>query len=378
MSVPLTTVFRDAPEPLFDFTVITVCRNVLSALKKTVASVIGQKAVSADLRIEHVIVDGASTDGTPEWLADMLAKGNIEAYISEPDGGIYDAMNKGINMARGHVLLFLNADDTLAYADLAECVLPVVRGECGAVAAVTHWYASGTNHLITPKPHRLYLASPMCHQALFVSAALTRQLGGYDSAVFRCAGDTDFMHRIVQKNGFPRIVETTVSYMPGGGFSTNCFFTYGDELIEILYRNQQQMFDLCRTDADFCRALVVTLFSHCVTMRHWKTTYTRDIRPQLIKLQELCRQVEPLVPDSRLRKAARFLAGTYLADMIEHNANSSSRNWRRLKWHSYACTLASANLYRGAAVEPRITCWARGKSLCKTALAKLKKHFGKA
>lgn len=73
--------------------------------------------------------------GTPEWLAEQLAAGNIERYVSEPDRGIYDAMNKGINLARGEVLAWLNAGDWYEETqDVAECVLPICRGEAQSVA----------------------------------------------------------------------------------------------------------------------------------------------------------------------------------------------------------------------------------------------------
>ena len=79
------------PTHEIDLTIITVCRNARALLQLTLESVIEQKA-KENLRIEHLIIDGASTDGTPEWLAELQAAGKIESYISEPDAGIYDAM----------------------------------------------------------------------------------------------------------------------------------------------------------------------------------------------------------------------------------------------------------------------------------------------
>ena len=76
-------------------TVVTVCRNVKSSLEKTMNSLLHQSCA----HIDYVIIDGASTDGTPE----MLGKTEGIRWISEPDKGIYDAMNKGIRMAEGDV-----------------------------------------------------------------------------------------------------------------------------------------------------------------------------------------------------------------------------------------------------------------------------------
>jgi glycosyltransferase involved in cell wall biosynthesis len=87
------------------FSIITVCYNALPALRRTVEAV-----AASDFRgYEHVIIDGASRDGTPDWLY-TIELPHIR-WISEPDQGLYDAMNKGQNMARGEFLWFLNAGD---------------------------------------------------------------------------------------------------------------------------------------------------------------------------------------------------------------------------------------------------------------------------
>ena len=95
-------------------TVVTVARNACDALRKTMASVMSQ--TYADL--EYIIVDGASSDGTLELLEH--AKGI--RWISEPDKGIYDAMNKGVAMSTGQWIIFMNAGDTFASDDALEKV----------------------------------------------------------------------------------------------------------------------------------------------------------------------------------------------------------------------------------------------------------------
>lgn len=88
------------------FTIITITRNDLAALKRTRESVARQGFQDR----EHLIVDGASTDGTVQWLESST---NPDVtWISEPDEGVYDAMNKGGYRARGRLLIFLNAGDT--------------------------------------------------------------------------------------------------------------------------------------------------------------------------------------------------------------------------------------------------------------------------
>jgi len=89
-------------------TVITACRNAAD----TIADCINSVASQSHAEIEHWIIDGASTDGTREWLEKHQAGYGFQ-FVSESDNGLYEAMNKGIVRASGDVLGFLNADDWL-------------------------------------------------------------------------------------------------------------------------------------------------------------------------------------------------------------------------------------------------------------------------
>ncbi|MCB9990646.1 MAG: glycosyltransferase [Rhodospirillales bacterium] len=95
------------------FSIITVTRNNLDGLKKTAASLAAQSFQG----FEWLVIDGASTDGTLDYLKDIEA-----CYVSEPDDGIYDAMNKGIDKAEGFYVLFLNAGDCLAGTDVLAAI----------------------------------------------------------------------------------------------------------------------------------------------------------------------------------------------------------------------------------------------------------------
>lgn len=92
--------------------VITVTYNALDALKKTADSVARQDYPE----LEYIVVDGSSTDGTKNYLA--AHADSITRWVSEPDHGIYDAMNKGSRMATGDYLIFMNAGDQFAATDV--------------------------------------------------------------------------------------------------------------------------------------------------------------------------------------------------------------------------------------------------------------------
>lgn len=117
------------------FSIITVCYQALEPLQRTVAAVAAQDFKD----YEHIVVDGASGDGTAEWLAG-LDDPHIR-WISEPDRGLYDAMNKGQALARGTYLWFVNAGDLpegpsilSALADTAVDLPDVLYGEVLLVA----------------------------------------------------------------------------------------------------------------------------------------------------------------------------------------------------------------------------------------------------
>lgn len=93
-------------------TVITVCRNSAATIEATVRSVLAQDYPD----LEYVVVDGASTDATLEILRRYATR--ISSLASAPDRGVYDAMNKGIRLAKGDYLLFMNAGDVFAADDV--------------------------------------------------------------------------------------------------------------------------------------------------------------------------------------------------------------------------------------------------------------------
>src|SRR5690349_8545754 len=89
--------------------IVTVCFNCEVTIERTIRSVLEQTHPN----IEYIVIDGASRDRTAEVIGKFV--GGISDFISEPDNGIYDAMNKGWERATGDVVGFLNSDDVLAH-----------------------------------------------------------------------------------------------------------------------------------------------------------------------------------------------------------------------------------------------------------------------
>ncbi len=309
---PYTEVQRTAPEPEFQLTVVTVCWNALADLKPTVESVLRQKA-KGSISIEHLVVDGSSTDGTPEWLAEQLAAGKIERYVSEPDRGIYDAMNKGINLAGGEVLAFLNAGDLYADdVDLAESVLPICRGETESVAAVAYYENHPTFPFHKPDYRQHIFHTPCCHQAFFASARAYRELGGYDARHFKCSADAEFMAKMYNAHGEPLISDCKVVHYDTGGMSQDSQLRYLDEYVEILWRNWEPVKERCRRDREYRSMIRAVLCDHCANLLGWQEKQGRAIPDALAHLAKMCLEAADMAGISPARPALRYLGRRYL------------------------------------------------------------------
>lgn len=109
-----------APETRPLISIVTPVLNGARFLPETLASVRGQDHP----RVEHIVVDGGSTDGT----MDLLREAPGIRWVSEPDRGLYDAVNKGLRMAEGDILAYQNADDRYVLPDAVSCAVDHMRG----------------------------------------------------------------------------------------------------------------------------------------------------------------------------------------------------------------------------------------------------------
>lgn len=202
--------------------VVTVCFNSADTIQGTIRSVLSQTYPE----VEHIVVDGASTDGTLEVIAryrDRLAK-----VVSEPDGGIYDAMNKGIELASGEVIGFLNADDV--YADdevltrVAGCIegegLDALYGDVGFFRSASPEVTVRRYRSVRFRPDRIAWGWMPAHPTLFVRRAVFERYGNFRTD-YRIAGDFEFVARVFHENALCyRYLPEVLVRMRIGGVST--------------------------------------------------------------------------------------------------------------------------------------------------------------
>lgn len=273
----------------YDLTVVTVCRNALRTLPSTIDSVVarGRDAI----KIEHIVIDGKSTDGTADFLKEQRELGRIARFVSEPDEGIYDAMNKGMAQARGKVLTFLNADDTYAETDLSRCVLPIVRGETSCVAAQCALLREGKRYGTWGGDLNLaYLRIPLPHPSLFIATEVYRSCGGYDAAHFRCAADTDLICRLLRNGMKPRFLHEIVTNFDSSGFSSSdvCERKFLDEHVEIMRRNRDALLRRALLEPEYAELVTVYLISRSAELDGWEGEYGRSCAATAEILGKMC------------------------------------------------------------------------------------------
>jgi len=144
-------------------TIITVCYNAAKTIEETIKSVISQDYQD----LEYIIIDGASTDGTKE-IIEKYKKIFPIIYISEKDKGIYDAMNKGIDLASGDYLNFMNADDYFFNKDVIAEMIPYLEKQDDIVYGDMEVRYKDFK-LIKKEPQPKYLwRGPVNHQSSFI------------------------------------------------------------------------------------------------------------------------------------------------------------------------------------------------------------------
>ncbi|MEO6490238.1 MAG: glycosyltransferase family 2 protein [Ferruginibacter sp.] len=180
---------------------ITVTYNSGIFLEECITSVIKQRHHN----IEHIIVDGRSTDNT----VDIIRKyeKNISKWISEPDKGIYDAINKGIRMASGDIVGILNSDDILVEDDVIEDIVKTFQeNEVDTVYGDLEYVsATDSNKIIRIWKGRPYKKSRFrygwmpAHPTFYIKRALVEKYGYYENHYYTAA-DYELMARYLYKN----------------------------------------------------------------------------------------------------------------------------------------------------------------------------------
>jgi glycosyltransferase involved in cell wall biosynthesis len=184
--------------------IITVAYNSASTIEETIKSVLSQE----DVEIEYIIIDGGSTDNTPQIIECFKEKINI--IVSEPDRGIYDAMNKGIRLASGDIIGVLNSDDIYADNQVIRDVIQQFSSNPNLdilYGNLVYVKKDNTDKVVRTWRSKSYFdtffenGNVPPHPSLFVSSKVYEIAGSFDLQ-YNLAADYEFMLRVLKKSNF--------------------------------------------------------------------------------------------------------------------------------------------------------------------------------
>lgn len=199
------------------FTIVTAVRNMAGTIEDTLSSV----AMQTYPDIEHIIVDGLSTDGTLDIVSRFP---HVTHVISEEDAGLYDAMNKGARVARGDYVSWLNADDMLADPEAIGRLADVAEGRPALIAASVdmvdpiytqrvkrHYGVKGFNR------NWLRYGYAVPHPGVHIRRDVLERIGGFDLQ-FKLASDFDLIARALfkERESYVLVDQVAVRMRMGG------------------------------------------------------------------------------------------------------------------------------------------------------------------
>jgi len=200
--------------------IITVCYNNKEGLRKTMESVKRQTFKE----YEYIVIDGGSTDGTVELIKEN--EQYIDYWVSEKDNGIYNAMNKGIKVAKGEYCYFLNSDDCIAAPDTVERIFEKMKEDVDIVYGNLAIRKGEKINRVIKYPQEISYYTffrgegVMHHQASYIKKDLFEKYGYYRDEIKYVADNLFFFETIILHNVSCQYIDRVFSTFLGGGVSS--------------------------------------------------------------------------------------------------------------------------------------------------------------
>ncbi|WP_294957653.1 glycosyltransferase family 2 protein [Sulfurovum sp.] len=220
-------------------TVVTVVFNGEKYLEKTIQSIINQDYDN----VEYVIIDGGSTDNTIEII--KRYENQIDYWVSEPDGGIYDAMNKGITLATGEWINFMNTGDLFNNFKIVKLFFSGNLNNYSVLYGDTiNMY--GDNKCVLDRVHpieTMYKKLPFSHQSTFVRRPLLKRYSF--NTDYKICADYDFFYRLyIEKYKF-KYLDNIIAHFDMDGVSQNYYKPLKDmkKIVSIYEKDKLYYYD---------------------------------------------------------------------------------------------------------------------------------------
>ncbi|MBI1301624.1 MAG: glycosyltransferase [Alphaproteobacteria bacterium] len=242
---------EDKKFPLFS--IITITLNHRDGFVRTQESVDAQTFKD----YEWVVIDGGSTDGTVDLLRGLRSARRTDPFpfyfISEPDDGIYDAMNKGIKQARGRYLIFMNAGDVFASGDVLEKIAPKTEKKPDFIAGASLEPEKGQSKPTYKAPKRykdMIWGMITHHQAMFYNRLLIRDRKLHYSLRYKVASDYDFTLRFLMRAKKIVYSDVPICLFEQGGISQRQAYLGRKE--QFIIRNELELVKIPKNLLIFC------------------------------------------------------------------------------------------------------------------------------
>ncbi len=236
----------DYSQPLV--TVITTTWNIIRADRQDTLAECLESVHNQDYpNIEHLIIDAASDDGTLDFLSKYEKDGWITCH-SEPDEGIYDAMNKGINIAKGKYIAFLNSDDYWHDpSGISNSVKLLEKTHADFSYAPRRIINKDGSHTEYEEASLavLFTRYPFCHQTMFTRTDLLKKLNGFAHKKYKITADYDLLTRLLISGAKPVFVPHCFTSFRLGGFSSSADVVYQEytSILKEYYGKYVENFD---------------------------------------------------------------------------------------------------------------------------------------
>ena len=247
-------------------TVITVCYNSAATIRDTLVAVAQQDYKN----FEHLVIDGASTDGTVDIIRQWT--GHPVVFTSEPDKGIYDGMNKGLLRASGDVIGFLNADDFYADASVLEKIARAFQDEqIDACFGDLVYISKDKRRIIRNWKSRAFVkgdfANGWCpaHPTFYIRKSAMERCGVFDQS-FKLASDVEFMMRYLEQGSVHSVYIPQVMVRMRVGGATN------ESWRNVLQQNKEILAALKKNRVPFTK---IGFVIHKFKNRLWQYTTAR-------------------------------------------------------------------------------------------------------
>jgi glycosyltransferase involved in cell wall biosynthesis len=201
------------------FSILTASLNSMPTFWDNLESMMSQNFKD----FEHIVIDGGSDDGTLDLLKKFENFYNLH-WISEPDGGIADALNKGLHIAKGQYIIVIQADDRLLGPDTLEKVYPLLNSEKAGIYSFPVVLDHRDSGKVLRKPIRWlwwnHFKFILPHQGCFVSRKVFDQVGEFRKE-FKINMDYDFFYRALERKVSVKFGKFPVTLMGGSGIGSD-------------------------------------------------------------------------------------------------------------------------------------------------------------